>query len=329
MATYVNPFSWASVETAGELSHTFYIEAMQALLRLGQMMNPLDIGVLTMQGMIGGMDSDTMRVVDQSNLWNQALTAMASETDLPPTFSHTLGYTDFTVAWYGGAREQTYGQQMFAGALVNDALSIEAFLNGVPGMVAATLRGLMATAGAGISSSVGSSAAQTSYDTLLAAASAFNSAGLMPAQPVPGNAKLVLKSLQWEHVKASLRVEPGFQMNGVATAIQGVEMSQFYADPLGLGVDIVTSADVTTSASAFQGFLVDPGGIGVCFGDTSRIRVPGGLPALALPQVGLHFQETYDGARQGVRVGQVRMSVGATVGSSNVFRQVRVLGATS
>lgn len=327
MATYANPFSWSALEVAGELAETYRIEASMALLRLAEVMNPMDLGVLTMQGVIGGMDSDTLRVPDQTNLAGQALTALASETDAPPVFSHVLGYTDFTVAWYGGAREQTYGQQVFGGPVIQDALSVEAFLAKLPDMAAKTLRTLMCTAGAGISAAVGSSAAQTSYDLLLTLAASWNASGYSAL--FPGRPKLVLHPTQWEHVKASCRAEPGFQQNGLATGIQGLAQSSYFADPLGLGLDVVTCADVTTSSSAYQGFIVDPGGIGVCFGDTSRIRTSPGIPSLAMPQVGMHWQEVPDGARQGIRTGQVRMSAGVTVGSSNVFRQYRVAGATS
>ena len=325
MATYVNPFSWSAVETAGELAQTYYIDSQIALMRLAESMNPLELGMITFQGMIGGRDSDTLRVADQTNLAGQSLSALASETDVPVTVSHVMGYTDCTVAWRGLSREQTYGQQIFSGDMVAGALSVEAFLAMIGPMTWKTMRGLACTAGAGISASVGSSAAQTSYDVLLTLAAAWNADAYSALYP--GLPKLTLHPTQWEHVKASCRVEPGLQMNGAAIALQGLEQSQFHADPLGLGLDVVTCADVTTASSAFQGFITDPGGVGVCFGDTGRIRPSAGVTSLALPQIGAHWQEISDGARQGIRIGQIRQLVGVTIGSVNVFRAKRVLGA--
>lgn len=327
MATYVNPFSWAEIKVDGELAHDFYVEAAQALLRLGVEMNPLDLGVITLQGVIGGADSDTLRVVDQTNLMNQALASLDSETDVPATVSHVMGYTDFSVDRVGLSREQTYEQQIFSGGMVVDALGIPAFLSAVPDMVAATLRSKYATAGSGITAVVGTTSALTSYDTLIALSAAFNSGGYSPL--LPENPVLTLHPVQMDHVRASARVEPGFQQNGLATGIQGLNRSQYIVDPYGLGFDIALNPDVAISTGAYQGFATDRGGIGVCFGDTSRIAPAAGVQALALPQIGIHIQEISDGARQGIRAAQVRGWMGCSVGSSNVYRQSRCQGATS
>jgi len=326
--TYANPFSWSAVETAGELSHDFQIEAAEALLRLAESLNPMDMGVLVMQGQfVGGSGSDTLRVPDVTNLAGVRPTALASETDRPAYVSRTLGYTDFAVASYSNAQAQTYDSMIFNAPAVANALSIERYIQAVPGMMAALMRYLVGQAVAGISASVGSSASTVSYDTILAATASMNSGAYSPL--MAGNAVGIFKPESWEHVKASCRVEPGFQMNGVATNIQGLNESQYLQDPLNVGVDIVLTPSVTTASSAYQNAIVDRGGIGLVLADVSRITPAAGVRDIRLPQLGIQIQEVPDGAGQATREAQYRQWLGVSMGSTSVFRQTRVLGATS
>lgn len=327
MATYVNPFSWSAVETAGELSHTYQLEAAEALLRLAETMNPMELGVMTMQGLLGGSGSDTLRVPDVTNLAGVRPTSLRSETDRPAYQSRTLGYTEFAVAVYGNAQAQTYDSMIFNAPAVANALSIERYIESVPSMMAALLRYLAGQAVAGISASVGSSASTVSYDTLIAAAAAFNANGY--SAPMGAPAVYISEPTSYEHVKASVRTEPGFVANGLATNVQGLNGSQYIADPLGLGFDVVLTSSVTTSGSAFQNALIDRGGIGMALADVSRIIPAAGVRDIRLPQLGIQIQEISDGAGQATREAQYRQWLGVSVGSPNVYRQTRVLGATS
>lgn len=328
MATYVSPFSWSAVETAGELSHSYQLEVDEALLRLAETLNPMDLGVLVMQGQfVGGAGSDTLRVPDVTNLAGQRPTVLASETARPSYQSVTLGYTDFAVATYASARSQTYDSMIFNAPAIANALSIERYIEAVPSMMAASLRYLIGQAVAGISASVGSSAATVSYDTLIAASAAFNANAY--SAPMGAPAVYVSEPTSWEHVKAAVRAEPGFQANGLATGVQGLHGSQYLPDPLGLGFDVVLTPSVTTASSAFQNALVDRGGIGMVLADVSRIVPAAGVRDIRIPALGIQIQEIPDGAGQATREAQYRQWTGVSMGSPNVFRQTRVLGATS
>lgn len=320
--TYASPFSYAQVASGG-LDYGEIIAVNQMLMKMGESFNPMAVGILWMVGIIGGSGADTIRVPERAvEGAGVAMTALASETDTVAPTTLDLGYTDFTVGRYGIGYYETYEQQMFTLAGVREVLNIERLMALAPGNIVATLRSLLGTTLAGISAAVGSSAAATSLDTIIAAANSFNTQYPNSRMGAP---VLTLHDSQVNDVLASVRTEPGFQYTGQAMAMQGLVDSQFVPNWMGLGFDLVKSSTVTSSGGARQGAAYDRGGVGVAFGDTSRIT-PGVERFASVRELGLLIQELPDGARQAQRQMEARGWVGMSTGSTEVFRQTRVLG---
>lgn len=321
--TFVAPFSAAQLTGSG-LNAGSYLMIGRTLTRMAETFNPMQVGAVAMVGMLGGNGTDTLRVPEEAMAGLAVgMSSVGSETGVIAPSSRVMGYTDFTIGDWGIGYEQTYKEQMIALPIIARSLSIDDLMAQTPGNVIATIRTAQATAIAGVSSTVGSSAAAMSLDTVIAARNAFN---LQRQNFALGRPILELHSAQVNDLQDSTRTEPWFQANADWGMTQGLQESQYTENWAGMGFDLVQCDDVTQSGGAYQGAAFDRGGCGVAFGNTSLIT-PDVAEWVAIPGLGLLVQKLTNKANQATRAFEARAYIGVAMGSTSVFRQVRVRSA--
>lgn len=325
--TFSPVWDYAQVASSG-LDYGTIRDGATMLLRLAETLDPLLAGGVISLGSMGGMGGKTSRTANVQQYASYTPTVLATETARPTRQSRVLGYSDITVASYGLEFASTYDEQVFSLNNVAAALDATSAMQGGPAFSGNLYRSLLGSTIAGISASVGSSANDTSLDTLIAGASAFNVDSSDPSNI--GAPILVLHPQQVEHVKESARAEGAFQDPGSFSSIQGIELGQVQPNFMGLGMDLMRTNAVTTSGSAYQGALYQRGAVQSLHGDTGRLAsvIGPGVRWLAIPALGILIQEVPTDAANRTLVVQFYQYMGMALGDTSVFKMTRILGAT-
>lgn len=276
---------------------------------------------------IGGGGSKTLRRGNYAALGANAAAALTGETGAVVDISRTIGDDDLTVAAYGFGVGATFDQMIFSRAAVAQLNSLDEVMMSIPGVANTTARGLMATAGSGITASVGSATYRVSVDTMIAAQANFN--GQYTPGPV-GAPRGMFHSTAIEHLRDSMRAEPTFVQSGAAMGIQGFDQSAIMPNFGGFGVDIVKTDDVVDSGGAYQNFIADPGAMSLGVGNTGLVNLPQNTAfIMAIPLVGALVLQDLTRIDQRTARYIIVLYQGASIRDSAVFRQVKVLGKNS
>jgi hypothetical protein len=328
-STIPAPATHAALEAEVGFSYVFSGEDM--LLELQDRMDPLKLGIVSLRGDLAGSGSDVLRITEYGNVgWSVAMSALASEVATVAASTTIAGYETITVGTYGISHSETYSAQAFARPEAA-GLSLDALKQQVPNSYLKTVRGLIATAGAGITAgTVGSASTTLGVDDWLDLGTAYRT---NPGASMP---TAILHSTPFDQLARSFRNEPGFQNSaqefaavmGVAADEQGRVM-QMFPNYLGLGVNVAYTNDVTTSGGAYQSFSTSAGGIGLATASTSPIVTAGGPDrTIYIPEFGLLIEEMTEGGATNTRIYKALAFVGVAVGSDNVYVNRRILSTT-
>lgn len=326
--TLAAPIDFSGISASSLVPNPVLAAGMDFLLRIGDTLDLL-ASRLGISIMYAGNGSRAVRVGNKQNLAALTLTSVG-ENAAPPLQTLTVGYNDVTTAVTALALGKTYDASIYSPMEISDATDPMRLVMEFPVIIAANVRSKVCTAGAAISASVGSSAANTSIDTILAARTTVNS-GRHSADPRINGAPpaMFLHVIQVEHVLDSAMSHPALQYTGRGLADQQFSRPEIQENFLGLGVTKIETLDVTESGSAKQGFFIEAGGIQVAFGDVSKVPAPQDRLFMAIREAGMIMQEATGLRDQQTRAVQLYHHVGASVVDVNVARQVRILGDIS
>lgn len=292
MSTINPPSTHAQVESDWGLAHVF--AGQELVLELQDMMNAMDLGVVPLVGDLAGSRSDTLRVRAVGDIgFGVTFDAMASETDAPTAKAILSGYTEVTIASYGLSHEESYFSQAL-GSL--QGVTIDELKAAVPTAWMATFRSLVATAGAGFATAIGSASTQLSVDDCLDLRAAARA-----NQAIGSRLGGMLDPVQWNQLLESIRSEPAYQNAAFDfERVQGAD-TEIMRNVLGLNMDFGLTDDVTESGGAYQGFAHTPGGIGWARASTAEV-VPSNMQgAIYAPEFGLVIHEVDNGNGQPIR----------------------------
>lgn len=307
------------------LNQSFLVDAARVAIQLGEQLSILPFVDLVM---IGAQSTQTIRRASVQRLGNTVPTALAGTTDEPASQDRVMGYDDITCAPFGTSAGQTFDDQMFALREVAQVNSYEQLLAETPGCADALMVDLACDAVAGISASVGSSASDMSLDTLYAAKANFNAQ--YPGEGMSMTPFGFFHHNAVEQAEQSARAEPGMVQNGMGLAVQTFHSSQIFENWLGTGITAIKTSRVNTSAGAYQNAIVDPGAVAIGVGNTGLIQPPAGLvQAMSIPMLGLFAFADAKSLTQRTNRLVAFFWMGASVRQSSVFRQVRLLSASS
>lgn len=252
------PASFSIFGTAGVNQTTvFQREALE--LAMASDVDVESMGLIRAVGDLSGSGSDTMTSVFLDGVGaNAEMSPLDTETSQPIPSAYTLGIDAVTVGFYGYSNDMTMKGLMLAHP--DRILTMDKAIELAPSLYRSTVAGLVADAGATISTAIGSAATALSVDDLLDLVAAIEQtpgankrAGGMP--------KLDLHSVQLSQLKASMRSEPSMQAAYDAfVAAQGVS-DDVTPNFMRLGFDLLKSDKIGTSGGAYQGFCVAAGGL--------------------------------------------------------------------
>lgn len=318
--TTINPaFSFDQLQGDLGLDHVF---AQQEILEtLKDELNVLGLGVVPLQGDLVGSGSDTLRITNMGNIgFDVPMDALATETSSINPKTITTGFSTVAIALFGLGHSETYKNQVLGREI---AVTIDELKKRVPESWLATFRSLVATAGAGFATAVGSATQPQSVDDWIDLATVYREQ-LGSARRGPPTT--FLAPAQVTQSVASARNEPAFQ-NSINDfqAIQGLDMRQVIDNFLGLGFRVAMTDDVTQSGGAHQGFAFSMGGVGWAVASTNPIRPSNPQGAMLIPEFGLIIEEVAGAGTNGKRAYEARSFFGVAAGSSDVHVQRRVI----
>lgn len=324
MATIAPPFSEAQLQSDFGFSYVFaMLELEQAF---ADRFDPLAAGIVTLKGDVAGTGSDVIRIENVDGLgFDQAMDALASETDTPTAKTLTTGYSTVTVAQYGLAYEDTYFKQIVTRDKIEAGISLDALKARLPENYAATIRSLGAAAMAGITTDVGAKTTSLSVDDMLdlgaAAIETLGASGVINAMIAPQ---------QFTQLRSSASNHPAYQGSvGEFVEAQGFVLGQqTFANYLRLGVTLHLTDDIGTSGGGYDGGAFATGGLGYAVGNTSRVRPANPNGAIILGDRGLLAEEVLSGQNQQTRRFNAFAYLGVARADEDVYFQRGLLSST-
>lgn len=321
-ATVNPPISHA--QTFGTLGHAYAFAQQEILMDLEDGLDVLGLGVIPLMGDLAGSGSDTLRVTDLGNVgFNLPMQALTGETAAVLPSNVALGYESLTIGMYGLAQSETYLRQVLARPA--DGVSLDRLKSMVPSSWLATLRQLVCTTGAGISSAVGAVSSTLSVDDHLDLATVYRTT-MGSRQPWA-----MIDGTQLDQLKRSYRNEPAFTNSAAEFAavlglqLDGGAVAQRFPNLGGLGIDFAVTDDIVQSGGGRQGFSTTQGGIGYGIANTSPIKPANAVGAIYVPQFGLFIEELTARGNQTIREYRATAFLGSILGSTRVFPQRRIL----
>lgn len=318
MTTLAAPITGSATAAAG-LGYSYIFAAERAALALQDRVDFASLGLVSLRGDVAGSGSDTLRITEIDNVgFSRRFSAMGSETDPLSPQSISMAYSDVTVAQYSLAHSQTFNSQVIDRRMGHD---IRSLMGMVPDSWAATVRYQACVAGAAISGVIGSATTELDVDSWLALAAAVRET---PGAAALGAPRVTLAPQQLTQIIEAFRSEPAYG-NSVAdfTSVQGL-VGQVVPNFAGMGMDVVTTADVVQSGGAYQGFAGSPGFMGWARASTGNIQLTGVVNPMYLPDFGLVVAELASSVPNSVALYGAWLWMGIAVGSSNLFYSTRV-----
>lgn len=245
--THTAPGTFA--QSQADLGYSYVFAREQIRQELTEKLNVFNAGLLRALGEFVGTGSDTIRITRFAGLGHaERMTAMASETEAIVATGFTSDFDTLAVARYGLAKEEAMASMLFNRP---EAVSLDDMIALAPNSYLATVRYLLAVAGSGISSVVGTSGEAWTYDDELEVRSTY--------QETEGFDSLSQAVYSMRHPEQftdlahSLRNEPAFQGSELLRQLLGFVRSDGGAIDV-LGMRSFGSHDVQASGGDHQGF---------------------------------------------------------------------------
>jgi len=316
MASISPPSLAGNINNEVGFAYTFAQIAIER--RLEDALNVTQTGLVRLVGDAAGTGSDTIRVTNIGGTgFNQAMTALASETAAISPSPFDLGYSTVTIADYGLSYEESYKAQVLGR---EPAAMLDALVQTMPDSWLRTLRDLVATTVAGFSTTIGSSGTALTFDDYLDLLAAHRE------NPGSGQPVILLHPKQVSDLIESVRSESALSLSvsefGQLTGLPG--NTQTIRNFAGLGPDISMSTSVTDDATDYIGGAYSPGGVGYAVGSTAGVRARG-IDAIRIPQFGTIVTFPSSSSTNGKETAEARSFLGVAAGSSDVFLQRKVI----
>jgi hypothetical protein len=317
MATITPPATFAQVTTDLGLPYVF---AEQAIRReLADMLNVLQMGVVPLVGDAAGTGSDTIRVTRIGGVgWSEAMATMGTETAAITPTGFTTGFDLVAIARHGMSKEESYTAQILG-------REPEAMLEGLKGQLPnswlKTFRQKVATAGAGITDSVGTIGTAWTFDDELDLVAYFNE-----TEGSSGAAVTMRHPEQYTQLRNSIQDVPNFQFPEITTALQGLRAGGNFVDFLGFRN--FSTHDITDSGGDHQGFAFEDGAIGWARASTMNVKVEDPDVALFIPEFGL-VCEWKSAGRSATAQWDANAYFGVALADPSIAPQVRIVSVNT
>ena len=265
-ATIIAPSTFA--QNQGDLGYSYVFAALDILEQITEKLDVLDAGLLTALGEFTQTGSDTIRITRFTGLGHaERMTAMASETDPIVATGFSTAFDTLTVARYGLAKEESMGAMLFGR---NQSVTLQDMQAMAPDSFLATVRYLLAVAGSGISSTIGTSGSAWSYDDELEIRSSYSETEGFDqlAQQVYS----VRHPEQFTDLAHALRNEPAFQGSELLRQLLGLQRGENGAIDV-IGLRSFQSHDVQASGGDHLGFTY-VGGAAVIGSPSTAVLAP-------------------------------------------------------
>lgn len=311
------PVSWG--QTQSILGQSYIFAAERIRLAMMDEFDPRQLGVIRMVGDLAGSGSDVVRVTHVDDIgFAERMTALAAENSTVAPSAMGLGYTTVTIGGYGMRREETWKNQILSAP--GRGVTLEELQSFVPGTYLSTLRYLVATAGAGISASLGTTGTDLDLDTYLSLVASFREqiGSQRYGRPVGW-----LDPHQISQIADSFRSEPAYASLAMDfKEIQALGPSQVLQNFAGLGIDLAYTNDIVQSGGAYQGFVITPGAVGMVRASTAAVTPSG--PAMYIPEFGLILVKTGEDESR-TAAWEATAYMGVALGDTSVFHQTRLI----
>lgn len=278
MATFSAPFSQAG--TVGTWGKTFEFIGDALIQELAEAWDISEAGILVPVGTVNGTGTLTLRQRYHGGI-GPALTmaAMASETEAITPSSMTGNVWDTVVARYGLGFDETFQRRI----VQSDGVTLDQLAASIAQSWISTVRSLVCTSGASISSSAVDSSAALDLDDWALVVAAFTE-----TEGANGDAVAVLHPEQVTDLRAALRDEPGVYNDGQTwQGTQAIMPGMGLALPSVWGIPVYQCFDVTTGSSKHNGFVTGRGCFGLAVGDPSVLMLPEALDPQVIAAYGL------------------------------------------
>lgn len=281
MATILPPSSFA--QNQATVGHAYVFAGEKIRQEITERLNVLGLGLVMGVGDLAGSGSDVIRITRFGGIgFAEQMTAMADETQAIASSGHTIAHDTVTIGRYGLAKEQTYQDQILGRA---EAIGLDDMASRAPNSFLATLRNLVAAAGATFSSGVGTSGSAYTYDDELELVASFHETeGFDAAMGVVS----LRHPEQYTDLRNSIRNEPG--LNNDSALQQRILGLGDGSDPASfdfLRIRNHSSHDVPTSGGDHVGCAYVPGAIAWVVASTMRVEPEDPSKTVYVPEFGL------------------------------------------
>lgn len=287
--TVLSPASFGQAQA--DLGHTYVFAAQGILEEITERLDAMALGLSRGVGDFVATGSDTLRITRYSGLGHaERMTAMASENAPITATGYNTAFDTLTVARYGLAKEQT-----LQGMVLNrsEGVDLDMMQSKVPESYAATVRALVAAAGATFAASAGASGAAWTYDDELDIRAYFSE--LEGFDSLTGRVFSIRHPEQFTDLAHSLRNEPAFQGSDLLRQLLGLNRNNGSIDVLGL--TSYGSHDVPTSGGDHVGCAYVEGAIVHGAPSTAGLasKVSDAADNIIIPQMGMVIRRTGSG----------------------------------
>jgi hypothetical protein len=280
VATIISPASFA--QTNPVVGYEYVIAAQQIQQEITEELNVLQSGLALLVGDLAGTGADTIRVTRFGGLgFAEQMVEMADETEAVVPTGFTLNSDSVTIGRFGLAKEQTYQDQVLGRA---EAIGLDDMIALAPQSWLATIRSLVAEAGATFSSGLGTSGADWTYDDELEMVAAFHETEGFNVRMKPVT---IRHPEQFTDLRNSIRNEPGLQASvDFQSKILGLTDEQQGAFQF-LGFRNFGSFDVPTSGGDHVGCAYVPGALAWAVASTMAITPENPAMTTWVPEFGI------------------------------------------
>ena len=326
MTTIAPPINHA--QTKGDFGFNYVFAARQALRRLEDLLDPVALGLASLEGDVAGTGSDTLRITNYGNIGiAKRMDALSGEDDAITPSSIVTGYSSITIGIYGLGYKTTWFGEMLAR---DKAIFLESIMDQMPESWVATVRYLLGQVCAGFGTAIGSASTELSVDDWIALQAAYrtNHGSLRMGVPTA-----MLHSQQIEQLLKSFRNDPAFQNSTgdfarLMAIAQGGASAQVYPNIGEMGMNAVASDDITTSGGGYLGGAWSRGGVGWGRASTGSLQTGTMESTRLLPEAGLVLTKIPGASANGSNQAEARAHIGVAAGASEVFVQRQVVSTT-
>lgn len=329
MATSTTTFTAPALHSTRESVDGYaykLIDSAELQLAIADQADVLSSGVVQFMADLAGSGSDTSKQVGYGGLgFSTRFAEMGTESEAISASSFTALAEDVTVAPFGLSHAQTWVDGIL-GRVVGGVADIDTIKALIPKSYAATIRFLAVTAGAGQATDIGASTTKLSVDDMLDLIVAREGASAVDAGPLTA----VLHSVQLSHLRESARSDPAFQFPEAFAQTQGDRSgSMVIPNLLALNIKALITNDVTTAASALQGWAQSAplfGAVAKPGVFASRLVAAGHSVVMEIPEYGILVTESWV---NGVRSYEARCLVGVAIRHTSLAFQRGLLSQTT